>query len=84
METILPFVLFVVGVVVLVWSTERLLDGLVGLAGLLRVSAFAIAAVLSGFETENVAEVALRNLHGLLVFILGAELDYLGSRLHDR
>jgi hypothetical protein len=35
----LPFVLFVVGVVIVVWATERLLEGLVGLAGLLRVSA---------------------------------------------
>jgi Sodium/calcium exchanger protein len=51
----LPFVLFVIGVVVVVWATERLLEGLVGLAGLLRVSAFAVAAVLSGFEAENVA-----------------------------
>jgi cation:H+ antiporter len=55
MNTVLPFVLFVVGVVILVWSTERLLEGLVGLAGLLRVSTFAIAAILSGFEVENVA-----------------------------
>jgi hypothetical protein len=30
-----PFVLFVIGVVVVIWATERLLEGLVGLAGLL-------------------------------------------------
>ena len=27
-----PFVLFAVGVVVVIWATERLLEGLVGLA----------------------------------------------------
>ena len=30
-------------------------EGLVGLAWLLRISAFAVAAILSGFEAENVA-----------------------------
>jgi hypothetical protein len=50
-----PIVHFLAGVVIVVWATERLLEGLVGLAGLLRVSAFAIAAILSGYEAENVA-----------------------------
>jgi len=77
----LPFVLFVVGVVVVVWATEHLLEGLVGLAGLLRVSAFAVAAVLSGFEAENVAvglaaarkgaqEVALGTVFGGAIFLV--------------
>jgi hypothetical protein len=52
---LLPFVLFVAGVGMVIWATERLLEGLVGLAYLVRVSTFAIAAVLSGFEVENVA-----------------------------
>jgi len=47
--------LFVVGVVLAVWATERLLDGLVGLSRALRLSIFVIGAVLSGFEAENVA-----------------------------
>ena len=33
-----PFVLFLTGVVVAIWATERLLEGLVGLAGLLCVA----------------------------------------------
>jgi hypothetical protein len=48
-----PFVLFVVGVVDVVWATEPLLERLVGLAGLLRVSTFALVAILSGFEAES-------------------------------
>lgn len=44
---LLPFVLFVAGVGMVIWATERLLEGLVGLAYLARVLTFAIAAVLS-------------------------------------
>jgi len=76
-----PFVLFSVGVVVVIWATERLLEGLVGLAGLLRVSTFAIAAILSGFEAENVAvglaaarreaaELALGTVFGGAIFLV--------------
>jgi len=76
-----PFVLFAVGVVVVIWATERLLEGLVGLAGLLRVSTFAIAAILSGFEAENVAvglaaarreaaELALGTVFGGAIFLV--------------
>jgi cation:H+ antiporter len=54
---------FGAGVVVVVWATERLLDGLVGLAALLRLAPFAIAGVFSGLEAENVA-VGLVAAHG--------------------
>jgi len=46
---------FLLGVVVVVWSTERLLAGMVGLATLLRLAPFAIAGIFSGLEAENVA-----------------------------
>jgi cation:H+ antiporter len=46
---------FLLGVVVVVWSTERLLSGMVGLASLLRLAPFAIAGIFSGLEAENVA-----------------------------
>jgi cation:H+ antiporter len=46
---------FVLGVLIVIWSTERLLEGMVGLAGLLRVAPFVIAGVFSGLEAENVA-----------------------------
>ncbi len=76
----------------MVWATERLLEGLVGLAGLLRVSAFAIAAVLSGFEAENVAvglaaarrgaeEVALGTVFGGAIFLVCVALG-LGAVLY--
>lgn len=46
---------FLLGVVVVVWSTERLLAGMVGLAALLRAAPFVIAGIFSGLEAENVA-----------------------------
>lgn len=73
--------LFVVGVVVVIWATERLLEGLVGLGKLLRLAPFAIAAILSGFEAENVAvgvtaakagasQVALGTVFGGAIFLV--------------
>ena len=38
---------FLLGVIVVVWSTERLLSGMVGLASLLRLAPFAIAGIFS-------------------------------------
>lgn len=55
MGVLIAIVLFVVGAVLAVWATERLLEGLVSLATALRLSAFAVGAVLSGFEAENIA-----------------------------
>ncbi len=51
MLAFLSIALFVIGVLLAVWATE----GLVGLSVALRLSAFAVGAVLSGFEVENVA-----------------------------
>lgn len=54
-EIVIAVGAFALGVVVVVWSTERLLAGMVGLAALLRLAPFAIAGVFSGLEAENVA-----------------------------
>jgi cation:H+ antiporter len=54
-DAALSFGAFGLGVVVVVWSTERLLAGMVGLATLLRLAPFAIAGIFSGLEAENVA-----------------------------
>ncbi|TMC09972.1 MAG: sodium:calcium antiporter [Chloroflexi bacterium] len=72
---------FLLGVVVVVWSTERLLAGMIGLASLLRLAPFAIAGIFSGLEAENVAvglvaahggvpEVALGTVFGGGIFIV--------------
>jgi cation:H+ antiporter len=72
---------FLGGVLIVVWSTERLLHGLVGLATLARVAPFVVSAVLSGLEAENVAvglaagsrgaaEVALGTVFGGGIFLV--------------
>ena len=53
--TALAALVFAGGVVLVVAATERLLEGMVGLALLLRLAPFAVSAVLSGMEAENVA-----------------------------
>ena len=65
MSAVLAVGAFLLGVVVVVWSTERLLDGMVGLATLLRAAPFVIAGIFSGLEAENVAVgvVAARAYH---------------------
>jgi cation:H+ antiporter len=71
MTALLNIALFVVGVVLTVWATERLLEGLVSLAGVLRLSAFAVGAVLSGFEAENVAVGLAASARGVAPIALG-------------
>jgi cation:H+ antiporter len=46
---------FVLGVLIVIWSTARLLEGMVGLAALLRLAPFVISGIFSGLEAENVA-----------------------------
>jgi cation:H+ antiporter len=78
---VFALLLFVVGAVLAIFATERLLEGLVSLAQLVRFSAFAIGAVLSGFEAENiavglaaggrgVAEVSLGTVFGGAIFLV--------------
>ena len=73
------------GVALVVWATERLVHGMVGVADLLRVAPFAVSAVLSGMEAENVAvglaagsrgaaEVALGTVFGGSVVLVCAAL----------
>ncbi len=55
MAALIGITFFVIGVVLAVWATERLLEGLVSVSVALRLSAFAVGAILSGFEAENIA-----------------------------
>jgi cation:H+ antiporter len=81
MSLIIALLLFVIGAGLAVFATERLLEGLVSLALLLRLSAFAVGAVLSGLEAENIAvglaaggrgaaEVSLGTVFGGAIFLV--------------
>lgn len=71
MSALVGITFFVIGVVLAVWATERLLEGLVGLSVALRLSTFAVGAVLSGFEAENVAVGLAAGVRGTASVALG-------------
>ena len=81
LATIIALLLFICGVAIAIWSTERLLRGMLGVAFLLRMSPFAVGAVLSGLEAENIAiglaagrrgasAVALGSVYGGAIFLV--------------
>jgi cation:H+ antiporter len=55
----------VVGILVVVWAADVLVDGLLGVGRRLGVAPFVLAVVLSGFETENLAAGIAANAKGL-------------------
>src|SRR5579859_5740674 len=55
MSLAIALLLFVIGAGLAIFATERLLEGLVSLAFFFHLSAFAVGAVLSGLEAENIA-----------------------------
>ena len=88
----IALVMFVVGVMLAVWATNRLLDGLVGISYAAHLPTFAVGALLSGFEAENVAvglaagaseapQVALGTVFGGAIFLVCVALG-LGSLLY--
>lgn len=88
----LAILLFVGGAALAIWSTQLLVEGLVGLALALRISAFAVGAVFSGLEAENVAvglsagradaaSVALGSAFGGAIFLVCVALG-LGALLY--
>lgn len=91
-EAVTALALFAIGVVLAVWATERLLEGLVELSRLTLLSPFAVGAALSGFEAENVAvglaaavggqaPIALGTVFGGATFLIGIALG-LGAILY--
>ncbi len=65
MSSLASLALLIGGIVVVIAGAELLLDGLLGSAARLGVSAFAITAVISGFELENLAAGIAANAKGL-------------------
>jgi cation:H+ antiporter len=69
---IVSVLLFLGGVVIVVWATERLLDGLLGLAYAAHLATFVVAVVLSGLEAENIAVGLAAGARGLAPVALGS------------
>jgi len=68
---LIALALFLLGAILAIWATERLLEGLVLLARLTALSTFAIGAALSGFEAENIAIGVIAAFRGSAPIALG-------------
>jgi len=58
-------IVLVIGLVVVVFAADVFVDGLLGIARTLGISAFVLSVALSGFETENLAAGIAANAKGL-------------------
>ncbi len=89
--------LFAGGAALAIWATDKLLDGLVGLAALTALSTFVMGALLSGLEAENIAvglaagareasSIALGTVFGGAIFLMTIALGLGGliAPLHIR
>lgn len=74
MTPVLALGAFAAGVVIVVLATERLLEGLVGIAKAMKVAPFVASAVLSGMEAENVAVGLAAGAHGASDVALGTAI----------
>ncbi len=65
MSSLIDIAMLLAGLAVVVAGAELLLVGLLGVASRLGASAFAVTAVISGFELENIAAGIAANANGL-------------------
>jgi cation:H+ antiporter len=63
--------LLIVGIGIVLWSAERLTDGVVGAAASFGLRAFFVGALVSGFEPENLVTGLVANFEGLPQVALG-------------
>ena len=71
-------ILFLLGVGLVLWSAERLTDGVLAVAASFAVSTFFVGVLVSGFEPENLVTGIVANARGLpqvaLGTVIGAEI----------
>ena len=71
-------ILFLLGVGLVLWSAERMTDGVLAAAASFAVSAFFVGVLVSGFEPENLVTGIVANARGLpqvaLGTVIGAEI----------
>lgn len=75
-ELIISLGLFIIGLVIMIYSAEKLVKGIVGASLGFGISAFLITAIFVGFDPENLATGAagaLEGMHGIAIgSILGS------------
>jgi len=74
---------FILGIALVVWGTERFVEGMAGSAIVLGVSTFALGVIFGGFDAENLGTgiaAGLKNLPGIsLGTIIGSSIFLLGA-----
>lgn len=70
-KNMIAVVLFILGIALVLWSAERLTDGVLGTAASFRLSAFFIGVLVSGFEPENLFTGIVANFESLPQVALG-------------
>lgn len=77
-ELIIPLLMLIVGLVMVIYSAEKLVKGVVGVSLGFGISAFLVSTMFVGFDPENLATGAagaFENIHGIAFgSILGASM----------
>jgi cation:H+ antiporter len=67
----IAIVIFILGVILILWAAERLTDGILAAAASFAVSGFFVGTLVSGFEPENLVTGIVANFGGLAQVALG-------------
>jgi cation:H+ antiporter len=77
-EPIIPLLMFIIGLIMVIYSAEKLVKGVVGVSLGFGISAFLVSTIFVGFDPENLAAGAagtFESVHGIaLGSILGASM----------
>lgn len=75
--------MFILGIALIVWATERFVEGMIGAALILGVSTFSLGVVFGGFDAENLGTgiaAGLKDLPGISMgTIIGSSIFLLGA-----
>jgi cation:H+ antiporter len=72
MNTLVSIIVFVVGLVLVIYFAEKLVKGVVGTSLGFGISAFLISVIFIGFDPENLAVGAIGSLEGIAGIALGS------------
>ncbi|WP_456475388.1 sodium:calcium antiporter [Candidatus Pyrohabitans sp.] len=79
----IEIIIFIIGIALVVWGTERFVEGMIGSALVIGVSTFALGVIFGGFDAENLATgiaAGLKELPGIsLGTIIGSGIFLLGA-----
>jgi cation:H+ antiporter len=79
----IEIVMFLLGIALIVWATERFVEGMIGSALIMGASTFALGVVFGGFDAENLGTgiaAGLKDLPGIsLGTIIGSSIFLLGA-----